>query len=577
MGRIPQPFLDDLLARTDIVELIDNAIPLKKTGANLSACCPFHQEKSPSFTVSASKQFYHCFGCGAHGNAISFLIEYERLEFRDAVESLARSCGLEIPKEAQGDRREDDNLTKIYDALALSATLFSENLRNQPAAIEYLKGRELSGKTAKDFQLGFSQDAWDNCLSTCKKAGFTENTLLQAGLIIRNDQGKHYDRFRGRIMFPIRDKRARVIGFGGRVMDDTQPKYLNSPETPVFQKGHELYGLYEARKKHRHLQRILIVEGYMDVIALAEHGVDYAVATLGTATSGHHIESLFRQTTDIIFCFDGDKAGKQAAWRALENALPIMQDDKHLRFLFLPEGEDPDSFIRQQGKTAFVKACENATSFAEFLFATLSEKIDVQSVEGRAHLAKTAMAHISKLPDNLMFKRMLVSELGNVVRMDPQELLPTRDHAAPTAPRQGAPLVAPPGIMRNTITLLVQNPHLIEHVPENFAVSSLPGGELLLSITGILKSNPALSTAALVERFRYEDNSNIIASLAGTMHAAPAEGLAAEFTDSIHKLVNMQTEQTIENLMAKAAIAPGLTPSEKKELQTLIQTKNTAT
>ena len=284
---------------------------------------------------------------------------------------------------------------------------------------------------------------------------------------------------------------------------------------------------------------------------------------------------LFRQTTDIIFCFDGDKAGKQAAWRALENALPIMQDDKHLRFMFLPEGEDPDSYIRQQGNAAFIKACENATSFADFLFSTLSEQIDVQSVEGRAHLAKTAMAHIAKLPDNLMFKRMLVSELGNVVRMNPQELLPTHNQTAPAAPRQGTPLMAPPGIMRNTITLLVQNPHLIEHVPQNFVASSLAGGELLTSITNILKSTPSLGTAALVERFRNEDNSDIIANLAGSAHAAPADGLSAEFTDSIHKLMKMQTEQTIENLMAKAAIAPGLTPDEKKELQSLIQTKNT--
>lgn len=572
MGRIPQPFLDDLLARTDIVELIDRAVPLKKAGTNMSACCPFHQEKSPSFTVSPSKQFYHCFGCGAHGNAISFLIEYERLEFRDAVETLARAAGLEMPKDTGPSHKEDDNIIKIYEALSCANDFYQARLREHSNAIDYLKQRGLSGKTAKDFQLGYAPAGWDNCLKACKNKGFTETTLLQAGLIIRNDEGKRYDRFRDRIMFPIRDARARVVGFGGRVFDDGQPKYLNSPETPAFQKGRELYGLYEARKKHRKLERVLIVEGYMDVIGLAEHGVDYAIATLGTATSAHHLQTLFRHTSEILFCFDGDNAGKKAAWRALEVALPIMQDNKHIRFAFLPEGEDPDSYISKYGLARFEELCKNASSFTDFLLETLSTEVNLQSIDGRAHLAKSAMVLIERLP-NGMLKPMIVRALANIVRMDANELMApqTRQTQVQTKARIAS---RPPGIMRSTLSLLVQHPKLCTHVPKGLPTVTLPGGSLLHDLIALLRENPTLKTAALVERYREHPDGRLLAKLASMTHVAPESGIQSEFTDSLSRLVKLQHEQTIESLMAKAAVSPGLTAEEKKQLQALILAQN---
>ncbi|MEM1231587.1 MAG: DNA primase, partial [Pseudomonadota bacterium] len=358
MARIPQSFINDLLDRVDIVEVIDARVKLKKAGRDYQARCPFHNEKTPSFTVSPTKQFYHCFGCGESGTALTFLMEHDRMEFVEAVETLASLVGLEVPREATA--RSDPKERSLYDLLKEASLLYQAELRQSPVAIDYLKGRGLTGIVARDFGVGYAPDAWDRTLTAFR--GRSEE-LLKAGLITRNDRGRSYDRFRNRIMFPIRDTRGRTIGFGGRVLSaEDSPKYLNSPETPLFQKSRELYGLYEARRALRKLTRFVVVEGYMDVVALAQHGVPYAVATLGTATNEMHFQKLFRYAPEVICCFDGDRAGRQAARKALESALPTLEDGRQLKFVFMPDGEDPDSLIRTQGQAAFEQRLDGAVT-----------------------------------------------------------------------------------------------------------------------------------------------------------------------------------------------------------------------
>jgi len=375
-GRIPQHFIDDLLTRIDIVEVIDHRVPLKKAGHEYKACCPFHGEKTPSFTVSQVKQFYHCFGCGEHGNAISFLMDYEHMDFVEAIEALAHGAGIEVPREAGTDQAPQSSNQAAYDLLEQTAQYYQQQLRDHAEAqraVDYLKERGLTGEVAARFGIGFAPPGWDNLTRALGNDKKIQQELLNTGLVIeRNDSSGIYDRFRDRIQFPIHDRRGRTIGFGGRVINkDDTPKYLNSPETPVFHKGRELYGLYEARKAMRKLVRILVVEGYMDVVALAQFDINYAVATLGTATTHDHLETLFRTVPEIIFCFDGDRAGRQAAWRALENTLPVLRDGRAARFLFLPDGEDPDSQVRKTGKTGFEAAMDQATHLSDFFFDQL--------------------------------------------------------------------------------------------------------------------------------------------------------------------------------------------------------------
>ena len=371
---IPTDFIQTLLSRVDIVEVIDRHVPLKKAGANYVACCPFHSEKSPSFSVSPGKQFYHCFGCGAHGTAVGFLMEYGGKSFPDAVEELARDAGMEVPRvERAGERERRDEARDLNEILLAAAKFYRSQLKDAPRAIDYLKSRGLTGEIAARFGVGYAPDAWRGLEAVFPKYDAPE--LDAAGLVINGDGGKRYDRFRDRIMFPIHDSRGHVIGFGGRVMGAGEPKYLNSPETPVFSKGRELYGLYLARNAIRDAGRVVVVEGYMDVVALAQHGVAYAVATLGTATTPTHVQKLFRLTDTVVFCFDGDSAGRKAAWRALENALPVLEDGKNAVFLFLPDGEDPDDFVRKRGRAAFEKAQEAAVPLSEFLLAELAADI----------------------------------------------------------------------------------------------------------------------------------------------------------------------------------------------------------
>lgn len=406
-GLIPQSFIDDLLNRTDIVDVVSSRIQLKKAGKNYTACCPFHKEKTPSFSVSPDKQFYYCFGCGAGGNALGFVMDHDQLDFPQAVEDLAKRAGMEVPREEGGRNHKPRQPTDspLYPLLTAAAEFYRQALKSHPqrkAAVDYLKGRGLSGEIARDFGLGFAPPGWDNLLKHLASDSLQQKAMIDAGLLVENaDSGKRYDRFRDRVIFPIRDSRGRVIAFGGRVLGDDKPKYLNSPETPVFHKGQELYGLFEARKSNRDLDEIMVVEGYMDVIALAQQGLRNAVATLGTATSEEHLKRLFRIVPSVLFCFDGDAAGRNAAWRALEATLPSLQDGRRARFLFLPDGEDPDSLVRSEGTDAFrARINQHAQPLADYFFQQLSEEADPRSLEGKAHLMTLAAPLIDKIPGN---------------------------------------------------------------------------------------------------------------------------------------------------------------------------------
>lgn len=428
MSLIPQPFIDDLLNRLDIVDIVDKRVKLKKTGKNYSACCPFHNEKTPSFTVSQDKQFYYCFGCGASGNAVGFLMEFDKLGFVDAVEQLANSAGLQIPKEEPSGKRQapKEDFKSLYALLDNCRDYFQQQLKHHPErnkAVSYLQNRGLTGHIAKSFGLGFAPKGWDNLLTKFGETEADRKALVTTGMLIENDeQNKRYDRFRDRIMFPILDIRGRTIGFGGRVLGEENrvgpdgkkvkgsgPKYLNSPETPVFHKGKELYGLYQARHANRELKHLLVVEGYMDVIALAQYGITNAVATLGTACGEDHLNLAFKYTSTIVFCFDGDKAGRTAAKRALENALGVMTDGHQIKFLFLPEGQDPDTLVRQIGQERFAELIQKGSPLEEFFFDVLSEGLDISTMEGRARLSKLAAPLLHKLPKSVY--RELMFEL----------------------------------------------------------------------------------------------------------------------------------------------------------------------
>ncbi|MBA3979646.1 MAG: DNA primase [Alcanivorax sp.] len=448
MSRIPDSFIQDLLARTDLVEVIDARVPLKKTGRNYSACCPFHNEKTPSFTVAPDKQFYYCFGCGAKGNAVGFLMEYEHLSFPEAVKQLADRAGVEVPRErpeSADDRARKDHVQTLYDLLARADRFYRQQLKNAPerqSAVKYLKGRGLSGEIAARFGIGFAPPGFDNLISGLSLDERGLALALEAGLLVRReDTGRTYDKFRDRIMFPIRDSRGRTLGFGGRVLGDSKPKYLNSPETPVFHKGRELYGLWEWRQSRDKSPQLFVVEGYMDVIALAQHGVANAVATLGTATTEDHAQKLFRQVDEVVFCFDGDDAGRRAAWRALESALATLEDGKQARFLFLPDGEDPDTLVRQQGRETLLAMAAEAPSLSEFLFRHLEEGLDVRTVDGRARLARLALPFIGKVKGDF-YRSLLRRELAERTRLTEDEL--ERLTPAPAAQRPApAPHPAP--------------------------------------------------------------------------------------------------------------------------------------
>ena len=425
-GRIPQTFIDDLLARVDIVDVVDSRVKLKKTGRNYSACCPFHKEKTPSFTVSPDKQFYYCFGCGASGNAIGFVMDFDHVDFPDAVDNLAGTQGMDVPREQQSSQHRRPDYSELYDLMTRAADYYQGQLKSSPDAprvINYLKGRGLDGQTCKHFGIGFAPRGWDNLQNLLGTSSEKEDQLVKTGMLVENEENKNrYDRFRDRVMFPIRDSRGRIIAFGGRVLGDTRPKYLNSPESPIFHKGQELYGLYEAKKTNRSLERILVVEGYMDVVALAQLGITNAVATLGTATTLMHMQRLFKTVPEVVFCFDGDDAGRRAAWRALESTLPNMQDGRQARFLFLPQGEDPDSMVRQEGSEQFLNRIQDqALSLDTFLFRELEDGLDLNTMDGRARLTKLAQPYMGKLPDGI-FRQLILQRLSELTGLETSRL-----------------------------------------------------------------------------------------------------------------------------------------------------------
>ncbi len=579
-GRIPQQFIDDLINRADIVDVVDSRVALKKRGKEYIACCPFHNEKSPSFTVSQSKQFYHCFGCGAHGTALGFIMEYERLDFVDAVETLAAEYQMDVPRE-QGFERQQDDKRPLYDVLQQASTRYASELKTSQRAIDYLKQRGLSGEIAKTFQLGYAPDSWDFILSQYASNNDLKSACLKAGLTIEKNPQKQYDRFRDRIMFPIRDRRGRVIGFGGRILDKGEPKYLNSPETPVFHKGEELYGLYEARQAVKDLQRIIIVEGYMDVVALAQHGIPYAVATLGTATSREQVSKLFRIVPEIIFCFDGDAAGKKAAWRALENSLSVLRDGVQARFLFLPEGEDPDTLVRKEGQAAFEQRLAHSTPLSDFLLNHLAEPLDLGAADGRARLSEQAKPLISKIADGV-FKELLLDQLSKMVGISShalQQHIPADAPASsPQAGHSSQPVLKKHQVTmtptRLAIALLLQYPQLADSCdfPETLKHSQLPGLELLLKLYDTIRSTQTHSPSVLMERWRGSSDEAAISKLMqwDIPGAEDSQQQIRLIHDALAKLVQNHRDARLSILIEKSRTA-SLSEDEKAELSQLYQ------
>ena len=428
MARLPQAFIDQVLDRTDIVDVVDRRVKLKKAGKNYSACCPFHQEKTPSFSVNPEKQFYYCFGCGAGGNALGFIMDYERMEFREAIESLAQAAGIDLPAEEVDNAPQVDHQKPLYESMERATKLYEGFLRqhkDRGRVVEYLKNRGLSGEIARDFRLGFAPEGWDNLMQTLTDEDSVGHALT-AGLLIENDKGRKYDRFRDRVIFPIVNQRGKVIAMGGRVLGDGKPKYLNSPETPLFSKSHELYGLHHIRKFAKNLSRIVVVEGYMDVIALAQFGIHYAVATLGTSVGKPHLELLFRRVEQVVFCFDGDEAGRKAAFRGMEAALPMMEDGRQVKFLFLPEGEDPDTVVRSKGAQHLEHMFDTAAPLEQFLFEQMGAGIDLTTMDGKARLSKLVAPYINQIPDGV-YKTLLFKSLAERTDMDVESLRRLRE------------------------------------------------------------------------------------------------------------------------------------------------------
>ena len=632
-GLIPQSFIDDLLNRTDIVDVVSSRVQMKKAGKNYTACCPFHKEKTPSFSVSPDKQFYYCFGCGAGGNALGFIMDHDNLDFPQAVEELAKAAGMEIPREESGRPHKPRQPTDspLYPLLTAAAEFYRQALKSHPqrkAAVDYLKGRGLTGEIARDFGLGFAPPGWDNLYKHLSSDTLQQKAMIDAGLLVENaETGKRYDRFRDRVMFPIRDSRGRIIAFGGRVLGDDKPKYLNSPETPVFHKGQELYGLFEARKNNRNLDEIIVVEGYMDVIALAQQGLRNAVATLGTATSEEHMKRLFRVVPSVLFCFDGDQAGRNAAWRALEATLSSLQDGRRARFLFLPEGEDPDTLVRSEGTDAFrARINQHAQPLADYFFQQLTEEADPRSLEGKAHMATLAAPLIDKVPGanlrTLMRQRLLeitglsgeaVSQLVHSAPQDtppaydpgmdydampdyadfhqPQEAFAPQQEWTPKkpgaggkkwdkkpwskngkrgdrdeayAPRTPVAVEAPTLIALRT---LIHHPQLAGKVEsaDHFANESNTYAQVLIALIEAVQKNPKLNSIQLMARWHGTEQGRLLRALAEKEWLIDGDNLEQQFLDTINRLSAGQHTQTLDELI-KRARQPGLSAEEQIQI-----------
>ena len=572
-GRIPREFIDELLARLDVVEVIDRRVPLKKAGKDFKACCPFHNEKTPSFTVSRPKQFYHCFGCGVSGTAITFLMEFEHLSFPEAVEELAGEAGLEVPD--TGPARSGDNPTlPLLEILGEASRYYKDQLRSHRDAsttIAYLKQRGLTGEIAAQFDLGYAPTGWDNLSSTADNEEKLD-LMVKAGLISKRESGGHYDRFRARVIFPIHDSKGRVIAFGGRLLDEGEPKYLNSPETPVFHKGSELYNLHRARSAIAQQQLSIVVEGYMDVLALAQHGIDHCVATLGTATTATHLQRLFRLAPSIVFCFDGDRAGRDAAGRALEIALPLLESGRQVSFLFLPDGEDPDSVIRDQGADTFRTLIESATPLPDLLFDTLLNQTDLTRMDGKARLATLARPLVSRVPEGPL-RELMQQRLSDLTGVAPSGLggLPT---TPPTVPHKRASArskrLSP---LATAISVLVQRPQLATGLDLPTAVVEAqddPGVQLLTKVHGLARENPQLTTASLIERFRGDEQQPTLEKLASRNHLVDDDGLEIFLAETLATLASQSIDDTIAELL-RLASERELSGIEKQQLGELYQ------
>ncbi len=604
-GRIPERFIDDLLTRIDIVDVIQERVALKKSGRDWSARCPFHDERSPSFTVSQTKQFYHCFGCGAHGSAIRFLMDYDRLEFPDAIEELAARAGVKV--EYEGGKREAprEDATDLYALLDAAATFYRNQLAKSPEANAYFESRGLDAAILERFNLGFAPNQWDalkNALGTSQQRLVL---LDKAGMLASGDRGGKYDRFRDRVMFPILDRRGRTIAFGGRIIPSARPererqeaaipgrtsqhdpsppsappakdksdgpKYLNSPETPLFHKGRELFGLWQVRAAHSKIPRLLVVEGYMDVIALHQYGITQAVATLGTATTSDHAELLFRNAADVYFCFDGDRAGKQAAWRAVESVLPRMRDGRQAWFLFVPDGEDPDSLIRKEGLDGFELRLRGAMPLSEFFFAEHSRDVNLTSIDGKARLVERARPQIAQIPDGA-FRDLMLAEL--------ERLSGARTRiAAPNASAERgsarAPSTRPPqrSLVRSAVALLVQRPSLAVEIEPPWTFSELrqPGVPLLIELIRLCRERPAMTTGALLEHFAEREEAAALNKLA-TLDLLVADDQAlADFRGAIEQLDAQTTQQRLDDLIARQ-LDGNLSATERDELRQLMVNK----
>ena len=566
-GRIPDSFLDDLLARVDIVDVIGQRVVMKKAGRDWSARCPFHDERSPSFTVSPAKQFFHCFGCGAHGSAIKFLMDYDRLEFLDAVEELATSVGVQIPREAA--RTERDDATDLYEILDASANFFTKELANNEIAQTYFEQRGLNADIQQRFRLGFAPDGWDNLKSALGTTPQRNALLEKTGMLTGGEGGRKYDRFRNRVMFPILDRRGRTIAFGGRVLSpEDNPKYLNSPETPLFHKGRELFGMWQVREANQKIARLLVVEGYMDVIALHQYGVTQAVATLGTATTGDHAETLFRNAADVYFCFDGDRAGRQAAWRAVESVLPRMRDGRQAWFLFVPDGEDPDSLIRQEGLDGFEQRLKEATPLSEFFFAEQSKDVNVSSLDGKARLAERARPLLTQIPDGA-FRDLMLGELDRIsgVRVQIAQSPPARA-AMKARPQQRS-------LVRTAVALLVQHPGAASAIspPWSFADLRQPGIALLIELIERCRERPDISTASLLEYYAEREESAALQKLAVQSFPGGEAEWRTEFIGAIEQLDVQMAQQRLDDLLQKKTES-GLDENESDELRRRLAEKS---
>jgi DNA primase len=592
-GRIPQSFIDEIVARSDIVEIIGARVPLKKSGREFKACCPFHSEKSPSFWVSPDKQFYHCFGCGAHGTVVGFLMQYEKLGFLDAMADLAQRAGIELPREAQAPR--DPGSAELPEVMARASRFYEQNLADSARGQEYLRARGVDAPTAARFSLGYAPDSWNALLNRFGAQDEERRQLSQAGLIIERDtrggerSSGYYDRFRDRLMFPIRDSRGRVLAFGGRVIDQGEPKYLNSPETPLFHKGRELYGLYEARQAHADFKRLMIVEGYMDVVRLHQSGITYAVATLGTATTQEHLNKIFRITSEVVFCFDGDRAGRQAAWRALENALPLARDGRELKFLFLPEGHDPDTLVAEEGAAAFESRLKTALPLSEYLLQQLLPQVDLANVDGRAKLKALAQPLFVRMPEGV-YRELLADRLAAEIRMPAaklKELLfaagtanrrAATDKPEPT-PRQRGRMVAGRGnLLTQAITLVLHHPSAATGVenPDLLGLLPKPGMNVLQELLEQAAAAAEPTTAVLLEKWRERAEYARLTELAmAEPLVADAEAAAQELRMAVKKLLEEHGPgRRMDELLQKAEEL-GLNTLEKAELSELLKAKGT--